>query len=172
MGIYSITWVFQVLYHIQPISEQRSPIVTGTISKFEGTGVDAENVVICTFPKSIGVASSSIRVSTGPVAVRIYGTKGEIQVSHPAYRPTSVKIITRAAPVDGPEKTICKDFPQPGGAHGMMWEADEAARCLRDGKLQCEIIPVAESILVMEAMDQVGVSAINYKQADTHTPCF
>jgi hypothetical protein len=39
--------------------------------------------------------------------------------------------------------------------HGMFWEADEAARCLRDGKLESDTLNWEESIAIMEAMDAV-----------------
>lgn len=125
----------------------------GTISRFELTGVDAENVVVSTFPKSIGIATSSIRIATDPddsgrPAIRISGTKGEIQVAHPAYRPEKLTIIKLGGGVEE------KAFPIPAG-HGMFWEADGAARALRDGKLECETMPLDESILIMEAMDKV-----------------
>lgn len=38
---------------------------------------------------------------------------------------------------------------------GMYWEADECARCLRDGKLESEGFPLAESIVIMKVMDEV-----------------
>jgi len=37
----------------------------------------------------------------------------------------------------------------------MFWEADEAARCMRDGKLQSEGLDWEESTVIMEVMDQV-----------------
>lgn len=37
----------------------------------------------------------------------------------------------------------------------MYWEADEVARCLRDGKLQSEVMSWEESIVIMEVMDEV-----------------
>ena len=39
--------------------------------------------------------------------------------------------------------------------HGMFWEADEAARCVRDGKLQSEGMGWEESVVIMETMDEV-----------------
>ena len=35
----------------------------------------------------------------------------------------------------------------------MFWEADECARCLRDGKKQSDTMPWAESIVIMETME-------------------
>lgn len=37
---------------------------------------------------------------------------------------------------------------------GMWWEADEAARCIRDGKLESEHMPLAESVVMMRVMDE------------------
>jgi predicted dehydrogenase len=155
VGLYPLTWVYQILYHILPDSEKTAPTVTGSILKYERTGVDAENAMICTFPSAIGIATSGIHVATDPgdrgsIAVKIHGTEGEIQVAHPAYRPQSYTII----PAAKGSKPVRKEMPIPAG-HGMHWEADAAARCLRDGKLECETIPLEESILVMQAMDKV-----------------
>jgi hypothetical protein len=37
----------------------------------------------------------------------------------------------------------------------MFWEADEAARCIRDGKLESETLSWEESVIIMETMDEV-----------------
>jgi hypothetical protein len=154
VGLYPLTWVYQILYHTLPDSEKRAPIVTGSISKYERTGVDADNAVICTFSSSIGIATSGLRVATEPgdyesIGAKIQGTEGEIRIPHPIYRPESYTIIPRAKG----SKPETKEMPIPG--HGMHWEADAAARCLRDGKLESKVMPLEESILIMEAMDKV-----------------
>ena len=46
----------------------------------------------------------------------------------------------------------------------MFWEADEAGRCLRDGKLESETMGWEESIVIMETMDEVR------KQGDLKYP--
>lgn len=47
------------------------------------------------------------------------------------------------------------ECPFPGNGKGMYWEADEVARCLRDGKLESEGLPWEESIVIMEVMDEI-----------------
>ena len=37
----------------------------------------------------------------------------------------------------------------------MFWEADEAARCFRDGKLESDGLDWKESEIIMEVMDEV-----------------
>ncbi|KAF8245833.1 NADP:D-xylose dehydrogenase [Wilcoxina mikolae CBS 423.85] len=150
LGIYSLTWVYQCLYHILPASEKATstPTVIGTISRYESTGVDAENVAVCTFPKTIGIALSSFTIGTEPApAIRISGTKGEIQVAHPAYRPESFTIVKDGKVVEKNE------FPIPG--KGFFYQADATARAIRDGKKESEIIPLEESLLIMKSMDKV-----------------
>lgn len=56
--------------------------------------------------------------------------------------------------------------PFPAGGHGMYYEADEASRCVRDGKLESDVMPWEESILIMEAMDEVRrQSGLRYPDA-------
>lgn len=154
LGVYALTWVYQTLYHPLPAASKpaSAPTVTGTISRYPRTGVDAENAVIVQFPDSIGIATSSIRVASDPedtnhTAIKIQGTLGEIRVDHPAYAPAGYSVVAGG-------RTERVECPVIAGK-GMHWEADEAARCLRDGKLESEIMSLAESLLIMEAMDTV-----------------
>ncbi|KAF8544451.1 dimeric dihydrodiol dehydrogenase [Trichophaea hybrida] len=150
LGIYSLTWVYQCLYHTLPASEKATstPAVIGAISHYEPTGIDAENVAVCTFPKSIRVASSSFTIGTKPVpAIQISGTKGEIQVAHPAFRPEYFTIVKDGNVVEKKEFLIL--------GKGLFYQADATARAIRDREKESEIIPFEESLLVMEAMDKV-----------------
>lgn len=92
-----------------------------------------------------GIALTNFRVATDPdgfntarPAIRIQGTKGEVQVDGPAFRPTvwrfiqaevdrDPQVVKKGRNEEGVEDVVCEI---PG--HGMFWEADECARCLRD----------------------------------------
>ncbi len=92
--------------------------------------------------------------NTGGPAILIQGSAGEIQVMGPAYKPLQYRIVKK----DGGGKVEVVDCPVPqdkeqGRGHGMFWEADECARCLRDGKLESDTLPLSESIVIMEPMD-------------------
>ncbi|KJZ75063.1 hypothetical protein HIM_05549 [Hirsutella minnesotensis 3608] len=163
LGVYSLTWVFQTLYHEQPESEyeKERPIVLSAVNQYT-TGADELTSIICHFPKhrSMGIATTSLRVATDPndsksaPAIRIQGSKGEIQVAHPAYRPTEFKVLRRGAEgkAEVVECPIPRD-PKRDWGHGMFWEADECARCLRDGKRQSDTMPWSESLAIMETME-------------------
>ncbi|KAK7228912.1 hypothetical protein V2G26_001082 [Clonostachys chloroleuca] len=163
LGIYSLTWVFQTLYHTQPEAQKEAPRVIAASNQYR-TGADEQTTIICQFPqhKSMGVALTGLRVATDPdghntagPAVRIQGTKGEIQVMGPAYRPGQYKVIKKdgGGKVEVVECDYPKDPARDNWGHGMYWEADECARCLRDGRLQSDSMPWSESITIMETME-------------------
>jgi predicted dehydrogenase len=135
------------------------------------TGVDEATTILLTFPTttpriitewgSQAIAMTHLRVSTDPdqknaagPAVRIQGTKGEIQVDGPTFRPERYRIIPRR---EGPwDRISFQEFehPIPLSDKGMYWEADEVARCIRDGKIQSETLEWDEMITIMEVMDE------------------
>jgi predicted dehydrogenase len=174
LGIYSLTWVFQILYHCQsgPASSREIPKILAAIQKYDKTGADEMTSVLLQWPgqKSMGFATTSLRVATTPdgegspaagPACRIQGTKGEIQVIGPLYRPEHYKVIKIGGKKGEVEDVYCeipKDMEKDGGkgwGHGMFWEADEVARCLRDGKKESDGLSWEESVVIMETMDEV-----------------
>jgi predicted dehydrogenase len=165
LGVYSLNWVFQTLYHTKSDEEKETPNVVSAINKYD-TGADEMTSIIVQFPKSksMGIATTALRVATdldgqytGGPAIRIQGSGGEIQVTGPAFRPTEYKVIKKDG--NGHIETVQVPIPQDpkrgNWGHGMFWEADECARCLRDGKKQSDSMPWSESLLIMETMDSV-----------------
>lgn len=169
MGIYSLTWVFQTLYHTLPRSQRKPPKVTSQMTDYHLTGADESTTILLKFPTSTpsngphpreshGVAMTSMRVAGDPdekgtsgANIRIQGVKGEIQVFGNPFRPVRYRVI----PKKGLGEVRDVECPFPSRGHGMFWEADEVARCLRDGKLESEGLPWEESIVIMEVMDAV-----------------
>jgi predicted dehydrogenase len=168
LGIYSLTWVYQILYHCQS-KPREAPKVVAAVNKYEKTGADEMTSVILQFGKnaSMGIATTALRVATQPdgegspasgPAVRIQGSRGEIQVVGPIYRPIIYRVIKvggKRGEIEEVQCPIPTDPEKEGWGHGMFWEADEAARCLRDGKLQSEGLTWEESLLIMETMDEI-----------------
>ncbi|KAI9836247.1 MAG: hypothetical protein M1819_001584 [Sarea resinae] len=208
LGIYPLTWVFQILYHLTPPALRQAPTVTSSATKYHLTGVDETTSIILTFPPpkpsssssattttntntsaifpspTHGIATTSMRISTDPTghgatgpAIRIQGTKAEIQVDHPAFRPTRYRFIPRVAGMEGVQggkggapgtlgdgssssgttdaSTGVREVEIPIPGQGMFWEADECARCLRDGKKESDGLGHAESIAFMDVLDEV-----------------
>lgn len=184
LGIYSLTWVFLVLYHLQHNSKEgtdrHGPIVKAALSKYGGTGCDEMTSIVLDFPDvhvgslsantkngngdAHAIALTNIRVShspndahPSPDPVRIQGTLGDITVSAPSYRPTSFTLtpaqnVSRDKLADFEFETNRFDIP---AGHGMFWEADECARCIRDEKLESDVMSWNETLEIMKVMDEV-----------------
>jgi predicted dehydrogenase len=168
LGIYSLTWQFQTIYHTLPKEKRKPPKVVGSLMTLEPrTGADEATTVLLNFPVSTpsgkrnthGIATTAFRahfdyeaehVGATP-AVRIFGEEGEIQVFGPIYRPTRYRHTFR----DKEERILDYSFDFPGEIHGMSWEADEAARCWSEGKLESETMGWEESLVIMQTMDEV-----------------
>ncbi|KAL9130173.1 MAG: hypothetical protein Q9217_001567 [Psora testacea] len=181
LGIYSLTWVFQTLYHTQPENARKPPTITSTMNHFN-TGADIHTAMLLNFPrnKELGgdahaLATTSMLLSSDPdgkgsagPAVRVQGDRGEAQVWGPIWRPTRSRLVLKDGTVED------KEWPQPGpgkgsgfvngfGAtmqpegegHGMFWEADEAATALVEGRKEGKYESLDESVLIMEVMDEV-----------------
>lgn len=176
LGIYALTWVFQTIYHTQPVQSRKPPTVVSAMKKY-ATGVDEMSSIILNFPRSAeaggdaqAIATTSMRISgdrSRPAAV-VEGVKGEIHVFAPLFRPTRTRIVMRDGTVEE------KHWPQPGPGkesgwqngfadmvnavgegHGMFWEADEAATALIEGRKEGRFEGLDESILIMQVMDEV-----------------
>ncbi|KAF2113110.1 hypothetical protein BDV96DRAFT_601875 [Lophiotrema nucula] len=183
LGIYSLTWVFQTLYHTQDPKTRKPPQVLAALKSYGATkAADEQTTIVLNFPRSDeaggdahAVATTSLRIATTPggnadaPGIRIQGPKGEIQVFPPAFRPTRTKLILSDGTV---EEKNWAPFPGPGAGsgwyngfgggknavgegHGMFWEADEAATALVEGRKEGKYEGLDESILIMEVMDEV-----------------
>lgn len=162
LGVYPLTWVFQILYHLQPEAAKEAPQVQSAVLNHPTTGVDEQTSIIAHFSahRSTGIATTAFRVASEPdakgaagPAIRIQGTKGEISVAHPAYRPLHYKVIRQDGEVEVVDVAPPKDEARGGWGHGMFWEADECARCLRDGKKESAGMPWEESVVMMGVME-------------------
>jgi predicted dehydrogenase len=181
LGIYSLTWVFQCLYTTQRPDQSKKPKVLSFIKPYSVTGADELTTMILEFHRdenlggtAHGIATTGCSFATTPgenadaPCIRISGTKGEIQVFPPAFRPTRTKLILQDGTVEekkwpqpGPgvgsgwKNGFLRNYNVEGEGHGMFWEADEAARAIVDGRKVGKFEDLNESIVIMEVMDEV-----------------
>ena len=108
------------------------------------TGVDEQAAWVLQYDRGqLAICSCAMRTSTRHDAT-IFGTEGSIRIHAPFYRPQ--RMTARTA---GGEEEM--EFPFEG--NGMEFEAAAVSQCLRDGKLEHELMPLDESIAVMRTMD-------------------
>jgi len=113
------------------------------------TGVDEQTVMLFGYPEGRhAVLSCAVRTTTHHEA-SIYGTEGRIRLHTPWWRGTTLSVYRQA----GPEDAEVIDAPYE--SNGYNYEAAEVMRCLRAGRLESEVMPLDETVQLMESLDAV-----------------
>lgn len=163
LGIYNLTWI-RMICSADPRNGGVQPEVVASMLKTENTGVDEQTSIALNFPGSRVQATMQCNMviqSSEENIVLIQGDKGDITVQWPPYRPTSFTVYKRSNSIRADSKPrsdaasrVTHYFDIPASGHGMFWEADECARCLRDRRMESSRMPWSESIATMTIMDQ------------------
>lgn len=108
-------------------------------------GTDAIDAIILRRGNAVASLTCAIGAQM-PTTGTVFGTKGRIEI--PEFKnPQRVTVI-----VDGQEQTVLE---RPFDVNGYEYEIREAMACVAAGKTQSELITPAQTIAVMEIMDQV-----------------
>jgi predicted dehydrogenase len=176
LGIYPLSFIYYILGEPQGVSAQAS---------VGDTHVDEQAAAILEYPKGkLGVLSTSL-LGYLPNEAAIIGTKGCIRVHAPLHRPTTLTLTDygkqyRSAAPGSRVRRIVGGIPLvrgvfdralvlvkgtaeigeevhtfPLAGNGFNYEAAEAMRCLRTGLLETSIMPLDETLSIMETMDAI-----------------
>jgi predicted dehydrogenase len=111
------------------------------------TGVDEQAGIILGYDQGqVSTLYTSIRTDS-PVEALLLGTQGQIRI-HPWWiRPDAITLS-----VAGQEETRLE---MPFAGNGYQFEASEVMACLRAGKLESDLMPLDETLSIMETMDAI-----------------
>jgi predicted dehydrogenase len=138
LGVYPISFASMLLGRPERITALVEPAFTGVdgqVSMAFGYAGGAQSLLSCT-----SLARTATRAC-------VSGTRGRVEIDGDFYAPTSFTVLTKE---DGREQF---DFETSG--RGLHYEAREVARCLREGLLESDAMPLDESISIMETIDAV-----------------
>ncbi len=136
LGIYPMT--FARLFMGMPTA------VTGRAT-FASTGVDDANSYIMEFERGMATLSCGLQADR-PIQGLVSGTDGSITVGHPFICPN--QIIVRTA-------TTTETIDVPFRGLGYVHEIEAVHECLREGKPECDVMPLSESLRFMQIMDDL-----------------
>lgn len=158
-GIPVATKAIMTLYeHPDNKGEEPGHIATSML-KTQITGVDAATTFVLTFDKTLqaqAILSCSITVPTPRPSGYIRFQNGNVTVQGPLYKPGSFTVEYFDKPGSGNVvKSETKEFNYIGG--GWHFQADEVARCIRDGKLENSEWGHDKSLFEMKVFDEVRV---------------
>jgi predicted dehydrogenase len=111
------------------------------------TGVDAQTAVLLQYGGGqMAVLFASLEAHTANTAA-INGTAGRIEVEGDFFAPAGFRLVEADGPV------IRYDLPHTG--RGLRHQVAEVNRCLRVGLTESPILPLDETLSIMETMDEV-----------------
>jgi predicted dehydrogenase len=111
------------------------------------TGVDGQTSMLLGHPGGAQAVLTCTSAASTPTRAFIVGTQARIEVEGPWYRPAAFTLIPR----DGEPTRF--DVPHEGS--GLRHEADEVARLLAQGATESPLMPLDETVAIMETMDAV-----------------
>lgn len=152
IGIYSLTWG---LLALDPGlgTQAEKPQVVATQSLVDG--IDwASSIILRYSGAKQGILTSSSLAKTPTAFCRIEGSSGFIVVEgFAASVPTSFTVHAAKSPGSSVLLLEKFEFERPG--KGFYWEADEVALNIVAGRTESDIMPWAETVRVLEILDEV-----------------
>jgi predicted dehydrogenase len=138
LGVYPVSFASMVL-------GKPDRIVTLIDPAF--TGVDGQTSMLFGYANGAQAVLNCTLSAQSPTRGTIVGTEARIEIDGEFYAPTSFTLVSRTG-----ERT---NFDAAHQGTGLWHEADEVARCLHEGLLESPLMPLDESVSIMETMDAV-----------------
>ena len=138
LGVYPVSFASMLLGTPTRIVAMVDPAFTGVdgqASMIFGYDSGAQALLTCT-----SRARSATRAC-------ITGTEARIEIDADFYAPTSFRLITRAGEVT--------EYRFDVAPRGLRFQAVEVARCLEAGLLESPVMPLDETVAIMETMQRV-----------------
>jgi dihydrodiol dehydrogenase / D-xylose 1-dehydrogenase (NADP) len=126
---------------------KRQPDTIQTHVRMHATGVDELSTMLFDYKSGPLAVITSGSISRTPIEAFIAGKKLSIKIHSPLYCPSA---LTLTKP-DGTSDSY--EFPLEG--NGYNYEAAHVCRCLRKGMLDSDVMPLSESISIMETLDSI-----------------
>ncbi len=120
--------------------------VTG-LAHIGETGVDEQAGVVLGYGGgALAVLTCAVRTAT-PFDAHVAGTEGFVRIHHPCWVPTRMALV----PASGEEQPLEVSYE----GNGFNYEAAEVMACLRAGRTESDVMPLDESVAIMETLDRI-----------------
>ena len=139
LGIYPVSFASMVL---------GTPSRVTAVSDPAFTGVDATTSVLLQHEGGAHAVLTCSLEAAGANAASVVGTDARVELDPVWYSPTSLRLVAR----DG---SVVDRFDGRGEGSGYRFEAAEVGRCLAEGRLESDVMPLDETVAIMSTMDEV-----------------
>jgi predicted dehydrogenase len=138
LGVYPVSFASMVL---------GSPAAVTAVSDPAFTGVDATTSILLQYAGGAHAVLTATLTAPGPTTAAVVGTDARVQVDGPFYTPAGFTLTRR----DGTSER----FDHPVAGRGLRFEAAEVIACLREGRLESDVMPLDETVAIMATLDEV-----------------
>lgn len=139
VGIYPITYAIHMMNGL--------PDKITSNAYLGKSGVDEINVIAMSYKEGvIADLSSAVTVNTGKDAI-IIGDKGKIVVPN-FWMAESAELYDNSG-------NLLDAFLHPFTANGYVYEAEEVNNCIREGKLESDLLPLKDTLDIIKIMDEI-----------------
>jgi predicted dehydrogenase len=139
LAVYPVSFAHLVLGEFTAVQAM------GTLTE---TGVDASETVAVTGPQgAIGTLASTMLAKT-PCSASISGTAARLEIDGWFYQPNTVRLI-------GLDDREIDRYETPRREHGLAYEAAEFARLLASGATESDLLPLQETVRIMQVLDEI-----------------
>ena len=137
LGIYPVSFIYMVLG--KPIKITARGEIVGGVDYQTSAIFQYENGAHATFNTNLKVK--------GPTTATIAGSKARLELETSFYRPTNIRLVYNDGNV--------REFPNAYRGHGLREQAIYFEKMLIGGKLESALLPIAETISIMETLDEI-----------------
>jgi predicted dehydrogenase len=142
LGVYPVSFASMILGTPNRIVSMIDPAFTG---------VDAQTSMVFGYESGAQAVLTCTLRAKSPTRASIVGTDARIEIDGDFYAPTAVTLVPR----QGDPTRVASTHE----GRGLRHQADEVARRLAADDLESPLMPLDESILIMETMDTVQALA-------------
>jgi len=140
VGIYPLSFTWMLMGRPDKVS---------SMAYFGETGADYRSSYTLLYEdKGVVAFLGSSVSSTSPAEFHIGGTRGSIRIHEDFFRPDTITVHEWG-------KKRGQVIKEPYKGNGYQFEAIHVAQCIRDGKTESEVVPLDESLMLMELMDAI-----------------
>ena len=139
LGVYPVSFASMVLGTPSRVTAASDPAFTG---------VDATTSVLLQHEGGAQAVVTCSLSAAGVNAASVVGTEARVVVDPVWYGPTTLSVVAR----DG---SVVETFDGRVEGSGYRLEAAEVGRCLAEGRLESDVMPLDETVAIMSTMDEV-----------------
>ncbi len=156
LGVYLLYMASMAVQGQKPVS------ILSKMTFLESTRVDEQCSMIIEYPNNtIATLHCCIKTKLSR-HFQISGTKGYIRIADPFHRPQEVYLCTTKEPLVGqarmgenPEEKFTFESVNTLPGLGMHYQVQHVVQCIKDGLLDSPIVPLNETLQIMEVMDEI-----------------